>query len=149
MTVFVIKPGLQTTVQSGPRTGLRHIGVPASGAADPLSLALANKLVGNAWDTPALETTLLGPVLEFDVGCTLAITGAESKLTLNGQSLELHHVFDVRPGDRLEVGAADRGARKYIAFSGGLAAEHVLGSASTYLPAGFGGFVSCLGIGAG
>ena len=57
MTVSVIKPGLQSTLQSRPRIGLRHLGVPAGGAADPLSLALANKLVGNQWDTPALEVT--------------------------------------------------------------------------------------------
>ena len=59
MTVTILKPGLQTSLQSRPRTGMRHLGVPASGAADPLSLALANKLVGNAWDVPALEAPLI------------------------------------------------------------------------------------------
>ena len=76
MTVTILKPGLQTTIQSRPRTGLRHQGVPGGGAADPLSLALANRLVGNAWDAPALEATLLGPTLRIDSDCALAITGA-------------------------------------------------------------------------
>ena len=47
MTIHVRKAGLLTTVQAAPRTGLRHIGVPARGPADPLSMALANRLVGN------------------------------------------------------------------------------------------------------
>ena len=66
MTFKVLKPGLQTTVQAGPRTGLRHLGVPASGAADPLSLALANRLVGNASLAPGIETTLTGVCVLFE-----------------------------------------------------------------------------------
>ena len=72
MSIIVLKPGLQTTIQSRARIGLRHLGVPASGAADPLSMALANRLVGNAWDAPALEATLLGPTLRFDASCAFA-----------------------------------------------------------------------------
>ena len=56
--ISVIKPGTLTTIQSRPRSNLRHRGVPSGGAADPLSLALANRLLGNDWDAPALETTL-------------------------------------------------------------------------------------------
>ena len=65
MSITVLKSGLQTTIQSRPRVGMRHLGVPAGGAADPLSLALANRLVGNAWYEPALESTLLGPTLDL------------------------------------------------------------------------------------
>jgi allophanate hydrolase subunit 2 len=56
MSLRVLRPGLQTTVQAGPRAGLRHLGVPASGAADPLSLALANRLVGNPLAAAGVET---------------------------------------------------------------------------------------------
>ena len=139
MSVLVVKPGLQTTIQSRPRTGSRHLGVPASGAADPLSLALANKLAGNAWDAPALETTLLGPTLYFDQACTVAVTGAQVSLSLNGEAVDRHHLIEVSAGDELVVGTAELGARNYIAFTGGLQADNVLGSASTYLAAGFGG----------
>ena len=88
MSVTVLKAGLQTTVQSRSRVGLRHQGVPASGAADPLSLALANRLVGNGWDTPALEATLLGPTLRFEQACAFAIVGALARATLNGVEIE-------------------------------------------------------------
>ncbi len=140
MSIVVVKPGMQTTIQSGPRTGTRHLGVPSSGAADPLSLALANKLVGNAWAAPALETTLLGPILRFEQECPVAVTGAEAKVSLNGEAVAPHERLAMQPGDELVVGAAETGARNYIAFAGGLDADVVLGSASTYVIAGFGGY---------
>ncbi len=139
MSITVLKPGLQTTIQSRPRTGLRHLGVPASGAADPLSLALANRLVGNDWDTPALEATLLGPTLRFDVPCAFAITGAEAAVTLNGGTVALHETVFAEAGDELATGSTERGARLYVAIAGGLAADDVLGSPSTCLLAAFGG----------
>jgi biotin-dependent carboxylase-like uncharacterized protein len=140
MTVRVLKPGLQTTVQAGPRRGQRHLGVPASGAADPLSLALANRLVGNALLAPALETTLTGVSLRFESAAFVAVTGAKAEVRLDGERVKRHRTLAIAAGGELEVGAAQQGARNYVAFAGGIAADEVLGSASTYLPAGFGGF---------
>jgi biotin-dependent carboxylase-like uncharacterized protein len=115
------------------------LGVPASGAADPLSLALANKLVGNDWDTPALEATLLGPSLRFDEPCVFAVTGAEATVTLNGDDVAPHETIFAEAGDVLVTGSTVRGARLYVAVAGGLAADDVLGSPSTCLMAAFGG----------
>lgn len=140
MTFRVLKPGLQTTVQAGPRTGLRHLGVPASGAADPLSLALANRLVGNAWGASALEATLTGVSLRFEHDGYAAVTGARAKVWLNEERVKRHRTLRVAAGDELTVGPAKVGARNYVAIAGGIDVEDVLGSASTYLPAGFGGF---------
>ncbi len=139
MTIAVLKPGLQTTIQAGPRTGWRHLGVPASGAADTLSLALANRLVGNAWNASALEASLLGPTLRFEQPAAFAVTGAIAAVSLNGDDVALHETVIAGAGDELSVGATEIGARSYIAIAGGIAADDVLGSASTYLPAGFGG----------
>ena len=139
MTVRILKAGVQTTVQGAPRVGLRHLGIPASGAADPLSLALANKLVSNPAQAAALETTLNGVTLEFLDTATCAITGAMAMVRVNGYEIEAHKCFVAKRGDVLDVGAAIRGARSYVAFAGGLKSELVLGSASTYLPAGLGG----------
>ncbi len=140
MTITVLKPGLQTTVQSRPRIGLRHLGVPASGAADPLSMALANRLVGNAWDAPLLEATLFGPTLQFDGDCAIGIAGGHFDARLNGEPLALHETAFASAGDVLSIGGSAAGARAYIAFGSGLAIDELLGSAATYLPGGLGGF---------
>ena len=139
MTILVQKPGLQTTIQSWPRTGSRHLGVPASGPADPLSMALANRLVGNAAFTPALETTLTGVTLIFRVATFISITGAIAQCTLNGEPVNGHSTIAIKPNDILIVGSAEKGVRSYVAFSGGLNADEVLGSVSTYMMAEFGG----------
>jgi biotin-dependent carboxylase-like uncharacterized protein len=118
---------------------MRHLGVPSAGAADPLSLALANRLVANAPLTAALESTLTGVSLRFEGDGFIAITGAKAKARLNGERVKLHHTLAVSDGDELELGSAKAGARNYVAFAGGIAIEEVLGSGSTYLPAGFGG----------
>ena len=139
MTVLVLRPGLQTTVQGAPRRGMRHLGVPASGAADPLSLALANRLVGNPSLAPALETTLTGVRMRFDDQAFVAISGAKAKASLNGERVKLYRTLAVKAGDELELGSSKVGARNYVAFAGGIAVDEVLGSGSTYLPAAFGG----------
>ena len=139
MTITILKPGLQTTVQSRPRTGLRHQGVPGGGAADPLSLALANRLVDNSWDAPALEATLLGPTLRIDNDCALAITGAICAATLDGGEIAWHETVFAKAGSELHLGPAQADARTYIAFAGGIESDDILGSASTNLQAGFGG----------
>lgn len=139
MTVIVVKPGLQSTLQSRPRSGLRHQGVPAGGAADPLSLALANRLVGNAWDAPAIEATLLGPTLRFDRHCAFAVTGAVADIALNGSAVDQHETLFAAAGSELAIGAATAGARMYLAVAGGFEGDDVLGSMSTNLQAGFGG----------
>lgn len=140
MSIVVVKPGMLTTIQAGPRQGLRHLGVPASGAADPLSLALANKLVGNRALAAALEVTFVGPRLRFECCTQFALTGASANAELNGSTVAFHKTQDADVGDELILHPAEVGARVYIAFAGGLVADEVLGSVSTYVPAGFGGF---------
>ena len=139
MTLEILKPGPQTTIQSVPRTGQRHLGVPSSGPADPLSMALANRLVGNGLLAPALEIPLGGVSLRFRSQTAVALTGAHASATLAGEPLPPHSAREANAGDELHVGPAEQGARVYAAFAGGLQADEVLGSTSTYLPAGLGG----------
>jgi len=140
LSIRIVRAGLQTTVQAGPRRGLRHLGVPACGAADPLSLALANRLVGNAALVAALETTLNGTTVCFERGTIVAVTGARARVRLNGEPVKRHRTLEVAAGDELDIGPAQAGARNYLAVAGGISGERVLGSTSTYLPAAFGGF---------
>ncbi len=140
MTIRILKAGLQTTIQAQPRSGLRHMGVPSSGPADALSMALANRLVNNDLLAPALEVTLTGVSFVAEVPLLMAVTGALSQCSVDGQAVEQHQSVAVAAGAEVVVGAAEHGARSYVAFAGGLIAEVMLGSASTYLPAAFGGY---------
>lgn len=140
MSFVVETPGLQTLVQGAPRRGLRHLGVPASGAADALSLALANRLVGNPLDQAALEVTLSGMSLVCTASCRIAVTGATRTISVDGRLQPLHRRLDAGPETRIELGPAESGARSYLSIAGGLRVSSVLGSPSTYLPARLGGY---------
>jgi hypothetical protein len=65
MSIEVLRPGAQTTVQDRGRTGLRHLGIGVAGALDAYSAAVANLLVGNDESCAVLEITLSGPTLRF------------------------------------------------------------------------------------
>ena len=54
-SLHVVVPGLLTTIQDIGRVGYQHLGVPVSGALDPVSLHAANTLVGNPPGAAALE----------------------------------------------------------------------------------------------
>ena len=134
MTIRVLRPGLFTTVQDAGRHGLQHLGLCPGGAMDDIALALANALVGNAPGEAALEVTVIGPELEFERDCLVAVCGAEFRGAFPHNRPVL-----VRAGERYSVGRAVRGARAYVAVAGGFPIEPVLGSRSTYLPGAFGG----------
>ena len=140
MSFVVEKPGLQTLIQGAARRGMRHLGVPLSGAADPLSLALANRLVGNALAAAALEVTLSGMTLVCTAPGRIAVSGATRTIVVDGKAKPMQHRLDLAADSRIELGPAESGARSYIAVAGAFAAREVLGSPSTYLPARMGGY---------
>lgn len=138
--MLIIDPGVQCTVQASVRSGYRHAGVPYSGPADPLSMALANRLAGQAADAPCIEIAY-GPVFfRFEAPMQFALAGAPVEVRLKGEVREMHTTLTAASGDLLELGAASAGARIYLAVSGDLESDRFLGSRSTYMPASFGGY---------
>jgi biotin-dependent carboxylase-like uncharacterized protein len=125
--IEVLAAGPLTTVQDRGRPGWAHIGVPPSGAVDPLALERGNRLVGNDPGAAALEATMVGPRLRFHASTLVALTGAISR-----------GPFEVAAGEVLEVGPCRDGVRVYVSVRGGLNAEPVLGSRSTDLMSGLG-----------
>ncbi len=118
-------PGLFTSVQGAPRYGLGASGVPAGGAMDLASLAVANALVGNAPGAPALEVTVLGPDLEALSPCVVALAGSDIDAERNGRSVPGGEAIALAAGDRLRLGRARGGMRCYLAVRGGLEARRL------------------------
>ena len=133
--IHVIKPGLLTTVQDMGRRGFTHLGLSPGGAADSVAFRLANLASGNDANAPALEITLLGPTLEFEVEATIAICGSRTST-----SVSINEPIKVAAGERLNFGSLLDGARVYLAIRGGIEVPEVMGSCSTFLPANIGGF---------
>src|SRR4029077_6522730 len=119
-SIHVIRPGLLTTVQDLGRWGFQSQGVPVAGPMDPFSHRFANALVGNPREAAALEITLIGPELEFESDCVVAIGGAEFVVTLGGVAMPHAQSFRVPSRSRIQFGARLRGARAYLAVDGGI-----------------------------
>ncbi len=137
--IQVQSPGLLTTVQDLGREGFGPLGVSPSGAADPISLRIGNRLVANAEGAAALEMTLLGGTFLFPQAATIALTGSDFGATLDGAPLDLWKSTKVSPGQTLRVGPTHSGARCYLSVHGGIVVKPFLGSASTHLLSGLGG----------
>jgi antagonist of KipI len=140
MSILVETPGLLTTLQDLGRRGYQHLGVGPSGVMDPVSHRLANLLAGNPQSAATLEITLAGPTLQFETDALIALGGADLSPAIEGEPVRLWRPLLVRAGARLTFGPALQGCRCYLAVAGGIRIPEVMGSASTQLAAGFGGF---------
>lgn len=140
--VTVVRAGPLTIITDLGRPGRAHIGVPRSGALDEPALRLANRLVGNPERCAALEVLLGGVELRAESACTVAVTGPPIPLTVTspsaGRQVGTHRAVPLAEGDRLTLGIAEHGLRCYVALSGGLDTDDVLGSRGTDLLSGLG-----------
>ncbi|ARP87280.1 biotin-dependent carboxyltransferase family protein [Bordetella genomosp. 9] len=136
----VLKPGAWSLLQDLGRYGHQRYGVPVNGVMDEWAHRVANILVGNAEGAPTLECTLTGPALRFTGERLIALAGADMGATVDGLPAPLHQPLLVRAGATLQFGERRRGARAYLAVRGGFDAPPVMGSASTFVRGGYGGF---------
>ncbi len=144
----VLAPGLLTTIQDLGRPGHQRLGIPVSGALDPVSLRAANALVGNAPDAGALEVAYVGPTLAVDADdARLSFVGAEAAIeifpdaaALSGRRVATMRSVRLHWGEVARIGSLSGGAVLYVAVEGGFDIEPVLGSVSTYLRGGLGGW---------
>lgn len=138
--VDVLRPGLLTTVQDLGRRPYQRYGVAVSGAMDPLALRLGNILVGNEEGAAGLEVTLVGPTLRFGAPRIIAVTGGDLEPALNGAPIPLWQTVAVGEGDVLTFRGCRSGCRAYVAVAGGIDVPTVMGSRSTFMRGGYGGF---------
>jgi|RhiMetdeSRZDD1v2_1073273.scaffolds.fasta_scaffold01200_19 allophanate hydrolase len=140
----VVAPGLRSTIQDLGRRGYRDVGVPLSGPLDRIGLILANGLVGNAANAPALEILVQGPVLEVLAGSLrVALVGGSGGLVIEGEQVSAvapGQSVRVKRAGRIRTAALGKVFCAYLAVEGGFAIAPCLGSAATYTRNRFGGF---------
>jgi antagonist of KipI len=138
--ILVQVPGLFATIQDLGREGFGPIGVSASGAADAISLRIGNRLVGNPDGAAALEMTLVGGSFTFERPAGIAVTGADFGPCVDNVPLPMWTSIEIQKRQTLTLGPSRSGARAYLCIHGGIAVAPFLGSASTHVLSGLGGF---------
>ena len=138
----ILSPGPLSTVQDAGRFGYMSTGFSPGGAMDAYSMKLANILVGNLPGEGVIEMTMMGMQVTFDGDAVVALTGADMMPFLNDgeDPLPMYTAIQVHKGDKLKLGTAQKGMRTYLAVSGGFDLPYVMGSLSTNLKCGLGGY---------
>ncbi|GAA4390793.1 hypothetical protein GCM10023147_19060 [Tsukamurella soli] len=121
----------------GPQAGL-----PVNGALDQYSARAANILVGNADNTPLIEVTAFGFEFDVDADTVIAITGADTRITVDGLERPAWQPVPVSAGQTVRLSAMTAGVRCYIAVHGGLEVPRLYGSCAPDTVIGFGTFLA-------
>jgi biotin-dependent carboxylase-like uncharacterized protein len=141
----VVNPGLSTTVQDLGRTGYQRLGIPVSGALDPVALAAANVVAGNAPGAAALECLYQGPSVEIESerarlaiagGAVLEVAGPGGQRSRQLPALES---VTLPRGCRARVVITGPGISAYLAAEGGVDVPATMGSRATYVRGAIGG----------
>jgi len=136
----ILSPGILTSVQDLGRYGYGRYGVAPSGALDSFALRIANLLAGNRSDQACLEIMLLGPAIRALEDIVVAVTGGNLQPRRDKQPIAMWRSQILKKGDILSFSSPLSGFRAYVAVAGGISVPLVMGSRSTNLSSGFGGF---------
>ncbi len=135
----VVKAQGQGFVSDAGRFGYQSQGVPVGGVLDGFSYRIGNAALGNPQGTAALE--LMG---KFEFVCTqgveLILPSRGSNASLDDRTLKDGQVYVLQAGDVLRVNPTHVGFWTLLCVRGGFDVPPVLGSRSTCLAAGFGGY---------
>lgn len=140
MSVQIIKAGILDTLQDGGRYGWQHLGINPSGVMDRFAMQVANALVGNDPGEAVVELHFPAAAFLFGYPALVALSGADLSATINGEPVPQLHPIWVNRNDVLQFHKPLSGARAYLAIAGGFLVNPWLGSRSTNLKAGMGGF---------
>jgi biotin-dependent carboxylase-like uncharacterized protein len=147
-TLHILKPGLMTTVQDLGRAGFQNLGVGISGALDPTALRVANLLVGNEPGTGTLEVIYLGPTVEIEAdNVRMSFVGGAATVEIlpdasasSGTKIGTMRSVLVKRGEVVRVGSLTNSATLYVGIEGGFDLQPILGSVSTNIRGGTGGW---------
>ena len=140
MSMKILRSGMLTSIQDMGRRGYQKYGIIGSGEMDAWSARMANILVENDETEGVLELTMMGPQIEFTEDALIALTGGDLQAMIEDKEVPLWRPVYIKKGSVLNFGFAVSGCRAYLAVSGGFDIPLIIGSKSTYLRAGLGGF---------
>ncbi|MGF1755278.1 biotin-dependent carboxyltransferase family protein [Vibrio makurazakiensis] len=139
-SLTVVKPGQLSLIQDFGRFGLSHLGITQGGPVDDYAYSWANYLLGNSVNQSAIEITLGQVAFRINHDCILALCGGDLNAKLDNQTINNWSTFRAHRGQTLSFGLPKNGLRAYLAIKGGFDVPVTLGSSSTVIRDGLGGF---------
>lgn len=140
MSLLFKKAGILTTVQDLGRFGFQRFGINPTGAMDTAAARIANRLVANDENEGVIEMHFPAAEIVFQRDTIASVAGAEFDATLDDNEVSNWSTFLAPAGSTLRFAGKKLGSRSYLAVHGGFGIDKWLGSSSTNLAAGIGGF---------
>ncbi|GAA5141891.1 biotin-dependent carboxyltransferase family protein [Thalassotalea piscium] len=140
MQGFIVeKSGVQSILVDSGRFGQAHIGLTQGGPADENAFYWLNRLLGNNSNNTAIECNFGGLLLRSTSDQTIAVTGANAPLFINGQRKATWCSYRVSADDLIELGHASKGAIVYLGVNKGFNIPLQFGSSTTVVRENIGG----------
>ena len=118
----VIRPGINTTFQDKGRPNLYHLGIPFSGAMDNRNYLLANKLVGNASNSPVLEFAFQGPLLKYSGKKVNFVITGDVSFKIKSKNTEIdgncYETYEIDNGDEINILSTNKSVFGYLSLTG-------------------------------
>lgn len=140
MTMKVIRPGVQATIQDYGRIGAQKYGIVVSGAMDKTALRIGNILVQNTENEAGIEVMFYGTTFTCTEDQLIAITGGDLQPVIDGQPAPMWRPICLKKGSTLSFKGPKSGLIAYVAIAGGIDVNEVIGSKSTFSKARIGGY---------
>ena len=125
------KIGGLISLQDKGRAHVQHLGFGASGASDEYAYLSANHALGNTLGAATLELFIFTEIsFKVNADCTLFISGADSRATVNQLAVSHWKPLFLKQGDELFLHQPRQGKITYIAVQGGFTGKQWLNSVS-------------------
>jgi 5-oxoprolinase (ATP-hydrolysing) subunit C len=129
--IRILRVGPLTQVQDWGRFGHQVAGVTRGGPLDEHAWAWANHLLGNPWNSVAIEIHAAPMALTVDQDRRFCVCGGGFAPWVDGERRSPWRTFLLRGGQLLELRGGEPGMRCYLAAEGGFRVRRLLGSAAT------------------
>lgn len=140
MPLTILKPGILDTLQDAGRNGYASAGINPGGVMDRYAASVANSLVGNVQSAAVLELHFPAAQMMFQQPSLIAVCGADFSAAIHDEAIPNWQPVMVKRNAVLHFPKWKWGARAYLAVRGGFDVPQWLGSYSTNLKAGAGGY---------
>jgi len=137
--ISISRAGPLTTLQDAGRFGMLAQGISASGPMDRGALAAAGALL-QCVGTTAIEFTAAGIAFRAEGELSMGCAGGHFALSVNGNSREWPARIGLDAGDVVDITPGPSGNYGYLRFDREIDVPVLLGSRSTNLTVGLGGF---------
>ena len=137
--IRILRAGPLCTLQDAGRFGMLEHGVTASGPMDRGAFRASGALLDVAGST-AIEFTPAGLSLEATQPVRVGFAGGQFKASVNGKVKAWPGKVRLKAGDRLDITPGPAGNYGYLRFERDIDLAPVMGSRSTNLTVGLGGF---------